>query len=310
MATSGRGRVAYPRPVSFLYGDGSPSSLELDYLGYLRRAMAMAVEVILVEDHLLAAGRQRAGLQRRTEELARRLEELRLTVRAAVGSIARSPEDDPVTHCANHIEGEVDAVVARAAAGVHTQLEIASASIATRERKLHATCLDAIQSFLLEYDLPGASIEVERETVGRRTAEVLHATTPYHVGYELELETPRLRTRLRGVTIDHAPLEEHDRPTVLIDQVFAAMAPEVKTIVARSRVPGELSLRREMGKDRREEIFVTYAALLEVVVQVPVARRRHFDVLGIPGLASGRPLTVDGIELSDPSISIEAEPGE
>lgn len=289
--------------MAILYGDGSPSSLEIDYLGYLRRAMAMAVEVVLVEDQLLAAGRQRAGLQRRTAELERRLEELRLTVRGAVGTIARSPEDDPVTHCANHIEGEVDAVVARAAAGVHTQLEIASASIATRERKLHATCLTAIESFLREHDFPGASIDTERETTGRRTTEVLHATTPYQVGYEIELESPRVRTKLRGVTIDHVPLEELDRPTLLVDRVFTAMAPEVKTIVARSKVPGELSLRRETGKDRREEIFVSYPTLLEVVAQVPVARRHHFDVLGIPGLAGARPMTVDG----DADIEIVTE---
>jgi hypothetical protein len=288
--------------VAILYGDGSPSSLEIDYIGYLRRAMAMAVEVVLVEEQLLAAGRQRAGLQRRTADLERRLEELRLTVRAAVGTLARSPEDDPVTHCANHIEGEVDAVVARAAAGVHTQLEIASEQIATRERKLLATCQKAIEAFLLEHDLPGALVEVEQETVGRRSSEVLIASTPYSVGYELEVDGKR-RKKLRIVTLDGAPLEEHDRPTVLIDRVFAAMAPEVKTIVARSKVPGELSLRRETGKDRREEIFVSYPTLLEVVAQVPVARRHHFDVLGIPGLAGARHLTHDG----EAEIEIVAE---
>ena len=289
--------------MAILYGDGSPSSLEIDYIGYLRRAMAMAVEVVLVEEQLLAAGRQRAGLQRRTAELERRLEDLRLTVRAAVGTIARSPDDDPVTHCANHIEGEVDTVVARAAAGIHTQLEIASESIATRERKLHASCLEAIESFLREHDFPDALIEIEQETVGRRTSEVLIATTPYSVGYELEVEAQRRRKKLRVVTLDGAPLEEHDRPSVLIDRVFAAMAPEVKTIVARSRVPGELSLRRETGKDRREEIFVAYPTLLEVVAQVPVARRYHFDVLGIPGLAGARHVTIDG----DAEIEIVTE---
>jgi hypothetical protein len=301
------GDLRYPRKVAILYGDGSPSVLEIDYLGYLRRAMAMAVEVALVEDQLVAVARQRAALQRRTGELEGRLEALRLTVRAAVGTVARSPEDDPVTHCANHIEGEVDAVVARAAAGVRAQHEAAAAAIAARERTIYATCLEAIESFLRDHDLPGASTELDRETAGRRTTELLRATTPYRVEYELELEAQRRRKKLRVITLDDVPLEEHDRPTLLIDRIFAAMAPEVRTIVERSRVPGELSLRRETGKDRREEIFVTYATLLEVVAQVPVARRRHFDVLGIPGLASARPPTVDGVELSEPSIQIDVD---
>lgn len=397
--------------MAILYGDGAPSPLVIDYLDYLRRMIAMAVEVLLVEDQLLGAARRRRAVHARSAALEARLESLRLTVRTAVGGIARSPEDDPVTHCANHIEGEVDAVVARATATVRKQDDAASAAIAARERKAHATCLEAVEAFLRVHDLPGASLEVELEPAGAGHRVILRGTTPYHVASELELDprgSPfagpevragslskariselkldrlvvvgarcdaeeialRLRTgrepraegfdlttdragggarltrigrqgaseaiepspddrrglgalataaaaaldalaghrlRLRGVTLDDAPLDEHERPSQLIDRVFAAMAPQVRAIVEHSKVPGELSLRRELGDGRREEIFVAHARLAELVGQVPAGRRRHFDPLGLPGLPIARPPTAaEASELSgsEPSISI------
>ena len=52
-------------------------------------------------------------------------------------------------------------------------------------------------------------------------------------------------------------------------------------------------IRKQLGDGRREEIFVKHAALAEVVAQVPVARRRHFAVRGIPGLAAAADDSVD-----------------
>jgi hypothetical protein len=121
------------------------------------------------------------------------------------------------------------------------------------------------------------------------------------------------RAGLRSATIDDQPLDEHERPGLLVDRVFAAMAPLVRTIAERSLNPGELVIRKQLGDGRREEIFVKHAALAEVVAQVPVARRRHFAVLGIPGLAAADG-TVDVViedsgaaapAPSDPSISSE-----
>lgn len=376
----------------FLYGDGSPSPLALDYLGYLRRVMALAVEVVLAEDQLLGAARRRRALQARTRDLEARLEALQVTARRAVEGVARSPVDDPVTRCANHIESAIDDVVARAVADVRAQDEAAAADIAGRERTAHRACLDAVETFVRDHDFPDASVELELAPAGAGHGVIARAMTPYHVASEVELDVrgspfataevragslmktrlseakldkllvvrarcdaraieARLRVsrepgadgfdvaldrstgaarltrirrpgvpdavdlgadderavaalattiagaldalaanrlRLRSVTLDDVPLDEHDRPSVLVDRVFAAIAPQVRTIVERSKVPGELSLRRDLGNGTREEIFVTHAALAELVAQVPVARRRHFDALGIPGLPGGR----------------------
>jgi hypothetical protein len=112
--------------------------------------------------------------------------------------------------------------------------------------------------------------------------------------------------RLEMITIDGVPVDEHERPSQLVDRVFAAMAPVVHAIVDRSVTPGELRLLRDLGDDRREEIFLPHAALADAVAQVSVARRRHFEILGLPGVAIAAASPADGAApaLSDPSIAI------
>lgn len=399
--------------MAFLYGDGEPSSLEIDYLGYLRRVIAVAVEVLLAEDGLVAAARRARAQEARHAHLVKRLEVLHQTVRSAVSGVAGSPEDDAVSRCANQIEGTVEAVVTRAVAGVRAQAEAAAADVAARRRTAHAACKRALEGFLRVHDLPDATRTIELVTgVHDGTILRLDAATPYGIGYELELvrsatpfagedvragafhkgrvaaaklerllvttarceartieielrssraagadgfdivhdraagrarllragsgerveltnddasavaalataigaalqETGTQPTGLRGVTIDDIPLEDHDQPSMLVDRVFAAMAPEVRRIVEHSKVPGELSLRRDVGDHRREEIFVTHAALAEMVAQVPSARRRHFAALRLPGMPdTGGPPSAEDVEINvdeDSSVSIQIE---
>lgn len=407
--------------MAILYGDLTPSPLTFDYLDYLRRALAMSVEVLLAEDQLAGAGRRRRALQARSQELQGRIEGLQRTVHEAIGETARSPKDDPVTHCAIRIESAVEEVVARSVAQTRAQDEATAAEIGTRERKSHAACVDAVEGFLRVFDFPESSHEIVLEPTASGHLVTLRASTPYHVVSEMELdlrESPfaaaevragsltkarladvkldkllvlharcdpreielRLRagrergaegvdvtvargggnahasrvrrlgaaepmslssddertlaalasaiaaaldgrvarrTKLRGVTVDDVPLDEHERPSQLVDRVLGAMGPQVRAIVERSQVPGELSLRMELGGGRREEIFLAHGKLLEMVAQVPVARRRHFEVLGLPGMASVRAPTDADVEiimesaelpaLSDPSISIQHE---
>jgi hypothetical protein len=399
----------------FLYGDCSPSPLEIDYLGYLRGALALAVEIVLAEDQLIVASRRAQTLDARAAQLEKRLEELHQTVRRAVGGVAGSPDDDAVSRCANQIEGAVESVVTRAVAGVLAQRDASAADLAERRRDVHATCARALATFLRTHDLPEATRSIELAASRDGVTVQLLGTTPYGVAYTIDLDRrgsvlagddlragvfhktrlgaikldklqvvaarseartieielrsgrdassadgvdllvdhtsagrPRLlragsgerieltgedasaaaafatsvhaaleacrgqRGRLVSVTIDDMPLDEHDRPSTLVDRIFAAMAPTVRAIVEHSKVPGELSLRRELGGDRREEIFVTHAALAEMVAQVPSKRRRHFGALGLPGLpgVESGPPSADDVEIivdSDSSISIQIE---
>jgi hypothetical protein len=367
--------------VTFLYGDCSPAPIEVNYLAVLRGALAMAVEILIAEDRLHALGRRRRALRARGVVLEERLEALRLAVRAAIGGVASAPEDDPITRCANLIEKNVDAAIARGHGEVAALEATAAEELGVGERAAHAACVEAVGAFLRDRELPDATTDVELELGSAGYAAIARSTTPYQVATERtidltgtpfaagearagavhaldrkldklvvvrahsnaaaielslragrEVRVERVRrgaadaepdglaslaveidamlaarpARLDAITVDGVPLDEHERPSQIVDRVFAAMAPVVHAIVLRSATPGELRLLRDLGDGRREEIFLPHTALADAVAQVSIARRRHFEILGLPGVAAAPapPSDRNGPELSDPSIAI------
>jgi hypothetical protein len=75
---------------------------------------------------------------------------------------------------------------------------------------------------------------------------------------------------------------------VLAQRLIAVIAPTVQQIAQRSRSPGELVLRRPLGDNRREEIFISTADLLKRLDGLPLHAREVFAPLrlgGEPGVA-------------------------
>src|SRR5436190_3632400 len=87
------------------------------------------------------------------------------------------------------------------------------------------------------------------------------------------------RRKLVDAKLDGEPLRAHPKPTLLVERLIAAMAPVVQEIAARSQTPGELVLRRLIGDDRREEIFLSKADLKQKLEPLGDANRALFDPL-------------------------------
>ena len=87
------------------------------------------------------------------------------------------------------------------------------------------------------------------------------------------------RTGLVLVEIDGVSITDHDHPRVLAERLVQAMAPTVKQIARHSRSPGELVLRRLLGDNRREEIFVTTGDLMKRIAALPPEARAVFGPL-------------------------------
>jgi hypothetical protein len=91
------------------------------------------------------------------------------------------------------------------------------------------------------------------------------------------------RTGLVSVDIDGVPITQHEHPRVLAERLIAAVAPTVQRIAQRSRSPGELVLRRMIGDNRREEIFVSTADLWKRLDGLPLHAREVFAPLQLGG---------------------------
>ena len=69
------------------------------------------------------------------------------------------------------------------------------------------------------------------------------------------------RRALTSARIADEPVEESAGMRSLVEQLIQVMAPMVREIAEHSLSPGELVLRRMMGDDRREEVFITKSEL-------------------------------------------------
>ncbi len=82
-------------------------------------------------------------------------------------------------------------------------------------------------------------------------------------------------------TLDNAPMADGEDLGAVAKRVIDAAAPIVQQIRNHSLSPSELVIRRLLGNDRREEIFVSTTSLLEKVGRLPRHLRPRFEPLGL-----------------------------
>ncbi len=89
------------------------------------------------------------------------------------------------------------------------------------------------------------------------------------------------RKRLVEATFDDQPFESHAPLREIVERLVTAMAPIVRDINDHSLTPTELVIKRLLGDDRREEIFVSKAQLREKYGDLPDEMKRVFDPLAL-----------------------------
>lgn len=127
------------------------------------------------------------------------------------------------------------------------------------------------------------TIDIARAGQGAEAFDVDPVDVPalLELGDQLAEAAYRLRNNRSGLlqaSIGGTALDALERPSELVEQIIAAIAPKVHEVARRSP-PDELVLRRQLGDNRREELFVTKAELLGKIERVPAARRNVFAPL-------------------------------
>jgi len=89
------------------------------------------------------------------------------------------------------------------------------------------------------------------------------------------------RRTLRDLRIGDAALESILDPATVGRMLLAVLGPLSKQLRARSRVPNELSLKRDTGDGRREELYVPRETIERKYAMLPAAYRRLFEEIGL-----------------------------
>jgi hypothetical protein len=129
------------------------------------------------------------------------------------------------------------------------------------------------------------------------------AAALYHLGEIVSEALSALRhgkRRLRELRLGDSLLEQIGDPGIVGKALLTQLAPLIRQTRTKSRVPGELIVKRDIGDGRREELFIPRAALERRFAALPPEYRRFFDDAGL-----GREPTQD---LSDLPDSGEVEP--
>lgn len=103
---------------------------------------------------------------------------------------------------------------------------------------------------------------------------------------DLQLRTRRATRRTRTVLLGGVPVDRLDDTTTAARALLDELGPIVREIRARSVVPGELSLKRDVAAGVREEVFVSRVQLAACYASLPPQYRHLLDAIGV-----GRGLT-------------------
>ncbi len=173
----------------------------------------------------------------------------------------------------------------------------------TRPQRIDAYSIDAFSTDGSEYQIrlraaprgpTGLDVAIDGDTV-RVTLAGVKDTVVVEVGeddrqrlltlrdriFEALTNHSTVRRRVVTATIDDDPLVDGEDLGVVATRLIEAAAPIVLQIRNHSLSPNELVIRRLLGNDRREEIFVTTASLLEKLGRLPRALRSMFAPLGL-----------------------------
>jgi hypothetical protein len=89
------------------------------------------------------------------------------------------------------------------------------------------------------------------------------------------------RRTLVELTLGNKQLADLDEPRIIPLDLLAQLTPLARTIREKSRMSGELILKRDIGDGRREELFVPRATLAAQFARLPNEYRRPFEDMGI-----------------------------
>jgi hypothetical protein len=397
--------------MSYLYGDSTPSTLEVNFIEFLRDAVDCCVQVLLADQRIAEGAARVRALDASTAAEIARLQRVGALVPKAFEGTPVGDAASPTARCVAEIVRTAAEVVSAASAAASSTLQAAVTrrdADAALEREVFVKALEAL---LIKHDLPDMTSDSDVTLVagGRYACRVL-LTTPFGLdammatevpaghllervvridrlaerldvqvpeiagwlhkevklrtqhlekhhlcafargpagtrlalrlapdgtgpGYDVtfggddgesvrlvrvdeqgkreepfeakDSDVPKLvalrdkiggavaelgrhRTKIVDAKLEGEALLGHPKPSLLVERLIGVLLPETRQISARSHSPGELVLRRSLGGDRREEIFLSKRDLQAKLEGLDERHRGLFDALLRDGAAPAR----------------------
>jgi hypothetical protein len=177
--------------MSYLYGDSTPSPLEVDFIDFLRDGLDFCVQLALSTDALQRESERGEMLRHAARRDVEQLEKLSSGVASAVKSFSNGESDGRMVRCAEAVLRSTSDLVKGEVQGVNSALEVEVAKLEVARAGEREKCVRALEALLLRHDLPSSSASLHLKANGSAPyAAELHTATPLGVAATIELDVP------------------------------------------------------------------------------------------------------------------------
>src|SRR4051812_34827752 len=189
--------------MSYLYGDSTPSRLEVNFIEFLRDAVECCVQVLLADQRIAEGAAQTRVLEAATAAEIARLEKLGALVPKALEGASVGDSASATARCVAEIVRSAAGIVRSAAEAESANLEAAINRRDTEAAVERAVFTKALEALVIKHDLPEMTSQTNIALIGGgRYACRLHISTEFGLDAAMELEVPAGHLLERVVRVD------------------------------------------------------------------------------------------------------------
>jgi hypothetical protein len=189
--------------MSYLYGDSTPSKLEVNYIEFLRDAVEFSVQVLLADQRIAQGRAQTRTLEHTTVTEVERLQKLGPLVAKAFEGAALGAPDLPTARCAAAILRSANDLVRVEAIRMRDALDAEIGKRDAQATQERDGCVKALEALVVRHDLPGTVVDLHLTvTGGARYAGRARMKTGFGLEAVLDLEIPGNNLFDRVVRVD------------------------------------------------------------------------------------------------------------
>src|SRR3954452_20848324 len=146
--------------MAYLFGDSSPSDLQIDYIEFLRDALDFSVQVLGADERMRSGGERALEVRRRGDSEAARLEALAAAQAKAIEGFDTGGADTVTAECAQALLRAGSEAVRAASERVRVSVAAELGKIEEDARRDRERCSEALAVFLKRHDLPQMTSEL------------------------------------------------------------------------------------------------------------------------------------------------------
>ena len=177
--------------MSYLFGDSTPSKLEINYIEFLRDAVEFSVQVLLADQRIGAGRTQTRSLEHATVAEVERLQKLGPLVAKAFEGTPLGAADSATARCAAAITRSATELVRTEAIRMRDALDAEIAKRDGQAAQEREGCVKALEAFAVKHDLPGTAVDVHLAISGGvRYAGRARMKTSFGLDAVFDLDVP------------------------------------------------------------------------------------------------------------------------